>query len=218
MKKLWTRYAERIDAMSLRERAIIFFAAAAVLYLVLNTLLISPQIERQRSMGSEIAQQQAAQRQLNEQIQALARTRTVDPDAATRAKLADVRARIAANDAALRDMNARLVPPDRIRGLLESMIARDRRLELVALKTLAVEPLVKGATEGEAARGQVYRHGVEVTLRGAYLDLLGYLEQLEALPYQMFWGAVDVEATAYPTITMKLTVHTISLDPAWLKV
>ncbi|MCZ7563971.1 MAG: hypothetical protein M5U08_09320 [Burkholderiales bacterium] len=218
MRRLWARYSERIDAMTLRERAILFIAAAAVLFLVVNTLLIAPRIERQRRIAAEVAQQQAAQRQLDGQIRKLLRERGADPDAATRVRLAAARAKIAANEASLRELNARLVPPERIRGLLESLIARDRRLELVALKTLAVAPLLEAAADGAPRASQVYRHGVELTLRGTYLDLLGYLEQLEALPYQMFWGSVDVAATDYPTITMKLTVHTISLDRAWLKV
>ncbi len=218
MKEMWTRYAERIDAMTLRERAMIFVAAAAVIILVLYVGLISPKLERQRRMTSEISQQQGAQRALNSEVQKLLQASTVDPDAATRAQLAEIKSRLEANERTLKGLNASIVPPDRIRGLLASLITRERGLELVELKTLPLAPLLPATGSARASESQVYRHGVELTLRGTYLDLLRYLDGLEDLSYQMYWGRVELAATDYPAVTMKLTVYTISLDRAWITV
>lgn len=218
MKERLARYAERIDAMTLRERITVFGAAAAVLILILYGAMISPTLERQRRMGAEITRQQAAQRDLNSEIQKILKASQVDPDAATRARLAEIKTRIAENERTLTDLNARLAPPDRIRGLLESLIARERGLELVELKTLPLAPLLPTADGALAPESQVYRHGVELTVRGTYLELLRYLEGLEDLSVRMYWGRVEVAATDYPTVTMKLTVYTISLDRAWITV
>ena len=64
----------------------------------------------------------------------------------------------------------------------------------------------------------IYRHGIEVTVSGAYLDLHRYLSELERLPTQLYWSSLDLEATNYPRHTLKLVVYTLSLDPAWLNV
>ena len=45
-----------------------------------------------------------------------------------------------------------------------------------------------------------------------------YLSALERFPLRMFWKEVDLAATDYPKITMKLTVYTLSLERAWLVV
>jgi MSHA biogenesis protein MshJ len=66
--------------------------------------------------------------------------------------------------------------------------------------------------------GNIFKHGIEITLRGPYLETLDYLAQLEALPLRMYWGVLKLDATdpaGSPTVV--LTVYTLSLDKAWLK-
>jgi len=46
--------AERIDAMSLRERALIFLAVAMVLIVLVNTLLIDPLLTRHKKLQQQI--------------------------------------------------------------------------------------------------------------------------------------------------------------------
>ena len=55
-------------------------------------------------------------------------------------------------------------------------------------------------------------------MSGSYLDLLAYMRDLEKLPTQLYWGSLELDASAYPSVWMKLTVYTLSLDPAWLSV
>lgn len=224
MKQLWRRWSERIDAMGLRERALVFFAAALVLLIAFNWLAIGPTQERQRQVARQLAQKQADMRLLHEQTQKLLGTRTQDPNAAKRERLAALKQRLAAIDADLAERQRGLVPPERIPGLLEEMLRRDRRLELVALRSLPAVALGadKEATGDAAAAARaglrIYRHGVEVTVRGGYFELLRYVTELERLPLRMFWHEIDLAATDYPTITMKLTVYTLSLERAWLVV
>jgi len=69
-----------------------------------------------------------------------------------------------------------------------------------------------------AAEGAIYKHGVELTVKGPYLDLLAYLREIENLPVQMYWSRMDLTAGEYPDSTLKLVVFTLSLDPAWIVV
>jgi MSHA biogenesis protein MshJ len=132
--------------------------------------------------------------------------------------------RIAQIDARLGEKQRELVPAERIPGLLEEMLRRERKLELVGLRSLPPVALFGDkddtgeATTAARAGLQVYRHGVELTVRGSYFDLLRYLSALEQLPLRMFWKEVDLATTEYPTITMKLTVYTLSLERAWVVV
>ena len=66
LKQQWLNLAERVDAMSLRERALIFLAAVLVLVTLINTLLIAPLLKRQGELSRQIVQMQT-------QTQALAR-------------------------------------------------------------------------------------------------------------------------------------------------
>ena len=55
-------------------------------------------------------------------------------------------------------------------------------------------------------------------MRGRYLDLLGYLGELEDLPAQMFWGGAKLNVVHYPEAELTLTLYTLSLDKTWLVV
>jgi MSHA biogenesis protein MshJ len=224
MKQWWQRWSERIDAMALRERAMVFVAAAVLLLFVFFWMLGTPTTDRQRQVARQLAQKQMDTRALQEQVQKLLGARTQDPDATRRARVDELKRRVAEVNTALAEKQRELVPPERVPALLEEMLRRDRKLELVDLRSLpAVSLFGEKADTPEAIAAakaglQVYRHGVEVTVRGGYFELMRYLSELEKLPLRMFWKDVDLAAGDYPTITMKLTVYTLSLDRSYLVV
>ncbi|WP_051971433.1 hypothetical protein [Massilia sp. 9096] len=75
-----------------------------------------------------------------------------------------------------------------------------------------------GAVAGAAASGAVlYRHGVELTVRGGYLDMVDAMGALESLPTQLFWGRAQLDVEDYPNARLTLTLYTLSLDPKWMK-
>ncbi len=224
MKQWAIRWGERIDAMTLRERAIVFAASALVLLFLGFALVINPLNDRMRGMTRDLQRKVADTRVLQEQVQAAINAPDDDPDAPRRAQIEDLKARIAQADAQLTEHQRGMVPPERIPNLLEEMLRRDRRLELVALRSLpAVELFTDQAGNSEPAQParnsiRVYRHGVELTVSGGYFELLRYLDALEQLPYRMFWKNIDVATTDYPRITMKLTVYTLSFERNWVVV
>ena len=240
MKRLWQQYSAKMEAASLRERVLIFAAAAAVLIGLLNFTLIEPELANQRRLSREVAQRQGEIKSMQEQLQKLALARQADPDQANRRQLEALRGQIAELDAKLNEEQRKFAPPERIGALLEELLARNRRLQLVDMRTLPVAALdssgvpqkpaaaapaaekpaaEKGAAGKPAAPGPggpIYRHGVEITVTGNYLDLLAYLRDLEKLPNQMYWGKLDLSVAAHPQTTLKLSVYTLSLDLAWL--
>lgn len=234
-KQQWQRLAERIDAMSLRERALIFLAAALVLVTLVNTLLIEPLLTRQQAMSQQIVQTQAKTSALQAQIQALVTARSADPDAPLRARMAQLQTDSAEAGQALQDIQSGLVAPRQMPTLLEDILRRNHGLRLVALKTLPMENLaatldtangVDGqaptqqdpAQSGTASELAVFKHGVEITVEGGYPDLLRYLTAMESSPWRMFWGKAELSTDTYPKATLTLRLHTLSLDKAWLAI
>lgn len=215
MNALLKRYAERIDNATLRERVLLFLAAALIVVLVIHGALIKPLRDSQRRLSSEIAQNERELRTIQGEVQRLARAREGDPDARNRERVAGLRAEIAALEEQIAEEQRRFTAPEDMRGVLEEILQRDKRLRLIDFKTLPVTDLA--ATQGQAGR-RVFRHGVEMTLAGGYLDLHAYLSALEGLPTQLYWGRVEMSVSEYPVATLKLTVFTLSFDQAWLVV
>lgn len=224
MKRHWERIAEKIDALSLRERGLVFFSLALVVLGLLYSALIRPVMEQQRIVSRSISQQESLIRVANQQLGTMITLRRQDPDAANRRRLEDLNRRITETREMTAQRQSRLIAADRMAGLLENLVVRNGNLELVGLKSLPptrVGAGQAGAKPGESpAAGEqaIFRHGVEITVQGGYLDLLQYVRQLEALPTQLLWGKVDLSVGEYPKVTMKLTLYTLSLDRAWLVV
>lgn len=215
MNAVLKRYVERIDNASLRERALLFAAAALVLVLVVNSALIEPLRAKQRRLAAETAQRERELRTVQAQVQRLAQSRAADPDAQNRKRAAELRVALAALEAGIVEEQRRFTSPQRMREVLEEMLERDKRLRLVDLKTLPITDLA--GTQGQAGK-RIFRHGIELTLAGSYLDLHAYLAALERMSTQLYWGRAEMSVSAYPVATLKLTVYTLSFDKAWLVV
>lgn len=215
MKEQLKRYVERVDNATLRERVLLFGAAALALLYVVNLLLIQPLRDTKRRLDQEVQQSVRELGTVRAEIQRMAHERQADPEAQLRKRAADLRAEVAALDARIQQEQRRFTTPQRMREVLKELLEREKRLRLVDLKTLPVADLA--VSQGQSGR-RVFRHGIELTVAGSYLDLYAYLAALEGIPTQLYWGRVEMSVVAYPVATLKLTVYTLSFDQAWMVV
>ncbi len=216
MNALIKQYAERIEAATLRQRLLLFVAAAAVVLFLANALLLQPQRAKQKRLAMETAQYQKDLAGLQAQVGRLVAGEGSDADAALRKHQAALRAELGQLNGRIAGEERRFTAPDQMRAVLEEMLARNKRLVLVDLRTLPVVPLAPPSAAGAPAG--MFRHGMELTVRGTYEELYDYLRMLESLPSQLYWSRAELTVSEHPLITLKLTVHTISFDRAWLVV
>ena len=90
MKARLKQWADRIDAMSLRERLMIFIMLAVVLVAVVMTLAIDPLSKKQKLLTQALTQKQAQTQALEAQMQALAEASKNDPDLPSKLRWADL--------------------------------------------------------------------------------------------------------------------------------
>lgn len=229
MKRRWQQIAERIDNASLRERGLIFLTLAVVLLVLLDAVLLAPESARERRLRQEIQQHQSDAAKVGEQLQKLAMARSSDPDSDARARLEVLKSEVSAVEAVIAEEQRKFTDPAQMRTVLEGLVDRSKGVRVVEFRTLAPVPISetrpgeKPAAEKPAAvkpapgaERFVYRHGFEITVTGAYADLHRYLTTLERLPTRLHWGVAELGAASHPQLTLKLTVHTLSLDKSWM--
>jgi MSHA biogenesis protein MshJ len=239
MNQKLKQIAERIDALSLRERAFIFLTAAMLVIVFLNMVVLDPQFAKQRQLAETMKLQQSKLVEIQALIQQKVASGMVDPDAVDRARLNSLKQQYLAAQNGLLDMQKGLISPEKMAGVLEDMLRRHGRLNLMSLKTLPVTSLNDVAVDDEKSSvekiaaaagaaikdkkipttddGAIYKHGVEITVQGGYLDMLNYMAELEAMPWQVFWGKAKLNVDEHPQTTLVLTLYTLSLDKKWLK-
>jgi MSHA biogenesis protein MshJ len=232
LQQQWTKLSTRLDAMTLRERAMVFVAVVASVLFLLYTVSAEPLLNKQKLLRMQIKQQQNQITGIDNEIAAMAQGFVVDPDAATRDRLKAVQHEIDTTSEGLMAVQKGLVAPDKIAPLLDHLLRGNGKLKLMSMKTLPVSglnealqpagPAPVAGTPAPAApapkpRELLYRHGVEIVLQGSYLDMVSYMETLESLPVQLFWGKAKLDAQQYPNSRLTLTLYTLSLDPKWMK-
>jgi MSHA biogenesis protein MshJ len=209
--------SERVDLMSLRERVFVLVAAVVVILALVQTLLIDAGQVRKQSAHDRVQAADAALVQIGQQRQLLAGQGARDPDRAARDALAVQETRLAELNAELETRERSLVPPERMHQVLKEVVQGQRGIRIVGFKTLSPQPVaLPDAAEG--APPGFYRHGFEITVSGSYSALVAYLERLEALPWNLNWIEAKLDAAARPDLKLTLTVHTLSLEEAWLRV
>lgn len=212
--------------MTLRERVFIFGAMTVLLVALFQTVLLDGEMKKERRLSAAIAQRQAETKALEAQVAKLAASPAQDAERARRERLAEVKRLLAETEVAISAEERKFTAPDQMKRVVEEMLARNRAVQLLEMRTLASTSIAEArspagqkparpATPGERL---IYRHGMELTVSGGYLELLRYLEQLEGLPTQLYWTALDLNAASYPSHRMKIVVYTLSLDPSWLNV
>ncbi|HYS51477.1 MAG TPA: type II secretion system protein GspM [Burkholderiales bacterium] len=211
------RYADRLDAMSLRERVLIFLAVAVVIVAIADSALFDPISRRQKVNSQRIHQQEDEIRTMQGQVQAYAQGRTGDNAGAKRERLEKRKVELAALDRELAAKRNDLVPPERMAKMLYEIVKRTPDVELVSLRSLPATGLAQSLTAGLSTSGlALYRHGIEITVSGSYLRMLTYVNQLERLPAKIMWGNMELQAAAYPVTTLKITLYTLSPEKTWL--
>jgi len=225
MKQLLQRYAESIDAMALRERVLFFGAVALVLVTLLQVFLLNPVLTRRNLLSTQIAQQQNETNAIQAQIQALVRPNAPDQDALNREKIKSLRGQIAQLDREFEEQQKQFVPSEKMAAMLQNMVAKNPKLQLLSLRNLPGAALSDRAPTGAAherakAAGthEVFRHTVEISVEGSYFDLLDYVAALERMPQRVFWEGLELKVAQYPQSVLKLTIYTLSPEKSWLTV
>jgi MSHA biogenesis protein MshJ len=222
VKEQWRKLSDRIDALALRERVMVFVMMAVILITPVNLFLLDPLRAKQKNLLQERTARQQEIDALQSQLQGLASNVQVDPDAENRNRLRELKRKLDELEAPLETAQQSLVSPEKSAFLLGELLAQNPRLRLISLKTLpattALENQADPAKQGGAAVSLVYRHGMQMTVEGSYHDLQQYLAALEKLPWRMVWGEADLRVGEYPKIVLSLTLYTLSLEKVWLSV
>jgi len=220
-------------ARSRRERALMTGAAVALTLSLGMMLFLDPMIKRQSALQQQIERQRADTAALQTQLATL-RAHRDQPDAATRAQLDEMRQQLRTAEGEFDLLQRAVVPPQDMGRLLAQLLQAHRGLQLTALRNVPTTslselsddakvpgtsgPAPSGASAKAPAEGWLYRHGIEITVKGSYPDMQAYLAALEGMPRRVYWGELKIDARAWPVATMTVTLYTISLERTWWRV
>ena len=100
--------------------------------------------------------------------------------------------------------------------LIRNLIAtQHQRIQLISVKTVTPKqlfsaPIAEPGNASPAVNKTVYRHGVQLEIKGNYLDLLAYLRSLENNIVGLFWSDLSFTGTGTDSSSLKVTIFILS--------
>ena len=211
----------KFQALSLRERVMAVAATIVVLYFLNDFALLAPQQKETKALQQQVNQQKMELDALTKvMIGGATDTRPGDALLRERAERDELRARVAQAESLIGQSTGNAP----LSELIRRMIGARPDLKLASMKTLPAEVFFKSAAPSAAPAKAasaaqpgvaapaltLYKHGVEVAVKGSYPALLSYLQGLQRNPNRLVWASVKLDVVTYPEATLKMTVYTLS--------
>lgn len=216
IKTYWVRFSDKYNKMAQRERAILLIAVLAVIYLLWSMLFLAPVGLKIEELRSQVQNAESRQLDLEAQAKVFAEAATQDPNAGRKRQIEQLQQRLDSLDQELQALSVGLVPAEMLPQVLHDVLAQTDELELLGMQTLPIQRLALTKDSGTAGEetdpdeASVYRHAVEVKVRGNYFAVASYLQELENLQWRFYWDALRYEVEGYPKAVATLEVYTLS--------
>lgn len=210
------QYAQRFDAQSLRERGLIAISLIVVISFLWWSNYATPrmaEIEALQAENHRIARDTENARAIIRDIRQSIATGVQQEKEVQLAKLARD---LAALEERLRVTTIELIDPEKMFQLMNQLIYKDSRLKLLSLKRREVKPAIPSDNEEEPDEAGIYRHVLEIEFAGGYLDILRYMQTLEALDWKLLWDEIEIASDEYPKATVKVVISTLSTRKEWV--
>lgn len=242
MKQRIAAWAERYEAFSLRERALVMAAIIVLMFMLWDAMLMSPEGLRQKQIVAKMQTMNQQTEALNSQIQEMSAALRGGEAEHIQARIGELRGLLEALTQQQKELTVEFIQPEQMAKVLRDMLASESGLVLTKLESLGAQPLFP-PSEGEnkdeenakkksgavaldpsiekanpSHRPEIYKHGMRVVFEGDFFKTLGYLQALEAMPWRLYWDNVEYQVIGYPKARIAITVHTLSLHEDWIGV
>jgi len=201
------------------ERVLAVVVVAVLLYGVADIALLVPQQKKIKDLQRLDQAHQTELASINKTLAEMGNgmSNSSDQPSKDRAVLDELNKQIADVDAFFGRADT---TTSQVGALVRELLDASPGMTLVSLKTLPVvqfySPASKASGSDKAAKEAqkiIYRHGVEVSVKGNYMALLSYMENLQKYPKRLFWSGATLDVSVHPDAVLKLVIYTLSDQP-----
>jgi len=219
---IWGQAQEWWEARQLRERGILLLAVLLVLGYFWNDFALAYQVDSNAQNQRMVTKATADNVILSSEHAELQLVAAEDPNLELRQRIERLQMQNEALDRDLELLSGKLVEPGQMASVLSSVLSKQSRLELVNIENRPPETLFFRAASSEESdpreKLEIYKHGIQLKLRGRFLDNLEYLDEVESLGYHFYWQRAYYESNEYPNGLLTLEIFTLSTKEQWIDV
>lgn len=209
------RLAERVNALSLRERALLLLAVFAVIFVLWDMTAMQPVSDRQELVKQQLETVRERVSALTTGIQRLATERARDPNAELEARRAVLENEIREMHQLLDTAHGGIAAPRQSIAVLAGLLGEQAGVSIVELENLPVQSLL-GQT-GRPVPG-IFVHRVRIVIETDFDGVGSYLGRVNNLPPGVFWESMELTVPGWPVNRVELVLYSLTFDDNWLGV
>lgn len=208
LKPWWTKQAARIDALSLRERGIMFVSVIGLVMALVDALLLSPAQMAHKQSTQRFATQATELTRLRGELKASGQP--VDASKVLRDEMAELDTRLQAINQEIKTMAPLAEGGPALEQVLVQFLRRYEGLTLLGVSTLNQE--IASTPDATSSMAGLTRRGLDLRVSGSYGELVRYVKALEnALPV-LRWGPLQLKSEKQPP-ELSLQVYVLGVQP-----
>jgi len=208
----WRQGRRLFDSRLLNERRLIIVAVAGFVWFVVDSTLVTPSFKQFHIAVERYKAANLARDALQGEVERHQRDRLLK-EAEAHKEVQALKERIERGKQAIAEQQSMLAPASQMRNLLDGLLNQGVRLQLRSMRTMPPEEVKFTPISGVAlTQALLYRQGIELSVSGSFLETLGWLRSVEAMPRKLLWDGLTMKVGDDGVVTLSMLVHTYSPD------
>ena len=199
------------NAMTLRERFILFGALLICSISITYFWVIDPAILKQAKIDKQLQKSYQAEEVMEAEIDSINLRLMQDPLEEINNKIAFSQQTLARIDQQLDDKLVKFIHAQKMPIALTKVLSKTPGVKINALRSLPVKAFnAKMKSDGTADQDIFYQHTLEISLLGDYNSIYQYLLNVESLQEKFYWYSLDYQVSDYPLAEVTIQIYTLS--------
>lgn len=208
MKEQWLIWQQKFESVDVKRRRIWLIAALFLIIYLSYWFGLRPALEIIKSETTKQEMQQGQIDQVLQEVKQIEQRLAGDPQAAQRRRLEQLQARLLQVDEQL-NKEANYVSAADNRAILRALLNQASNVKVQSAQALPAELIYQDEISQDTG---IFRHRLQLVIRGNYFSLSNYLQQLEKLEWSFYWQRLDYNVLQAPEAELTLEIYTISLE------
>jgi MSHA biogenesis protein MshJ len=228
IKEKLLKLQQQVDGLNQRERILIMLTALVTVVMLLQLVLLDPLLAERSQAQKQLKRLQSDKVTTTAAIELLTAELTVGVNRQEIRQHKQLTKELTLLDEKIQHSVKAMIPPQQMPKVLEALLSESKGLRLVTLENQPVRELLTQLQKSTVDNGQreqqsekqpsLYNHAFMLQLNGDYASIIEYFKKLSALPWHFQWDELHYKVDQYPSATVRLKVHTVSMDEEWIGV
>ena len=213
-----TQIENKFNAISLRERVLIFSALLICVFSISYFWILEPAMVKQTKVQKSLQFQFKQEDDLANEIAELKLRSKKDPLQDINTNIAFLLQKLASLDRQLDEKLVKFIDAKKMPVALSKVLSQSPGVTVVSLSTLPVSTFnttvasenITSTAVSTTPKNIFYKQTLEIKLTGTYDAIYQYFLNLEAIPEKFYWSVLTYKVATYPVADVTIRIYTVS--------